>query len=80
MLTPWTGPAWIKDNPSLHYGTLKNEYIDTWALYLAKSVEGFEAALKGIDSNPSRQFVHSVTLQNEPLHDPCDYACMRMST
>jgi len=57
--SPWSPPAWMKDNGSvLHGGKLKPEYYGQWAEHYIKFILAYAAA--GVD-------VWGVTIQNEPL-------------
>lgn len=57
--SPWTPPAWMKDNNDmLHGGHLKKEYYDVWAKYFVKFIEAYKA--QGIN-------VWGVSVQNEPM-------------
>ena len=57
--SPWTPPAWMKDNNDLlHGGKLKKEYYQTWANYFVKFIKAYKAA-----GTP----VWGVTVQNEPM-------------
>ena len=69
MATPWSAPAWMKTNNSMMGGSLRTEYEASYALYLAKSLQAYEAAGLPIDT---------LTLQNEPLHTS-NYPTMSMS-
>lgn len=55
--SPWSPPAWMKTSGELGGGKLKPEYYGTWALYLAKFIEAYNA--EGIP-------IHAITVQNEP--------------
>jgi glucosylceramidase len=57
--SPWSAPAWMKTNGNLKGGSLKPEYYDTYAQYIAKFIVGMKAAGITIDA---------VTPQNEPLN------------
>lgn len=58
MLTPWSPPAYMKTNGSrLRGGSLKPEYRETWARYIARYVAEYRAL--GFD-------VNRLTVQNEP--------------
>lgn len=57
MGSPWSAPAWMKDNNSLKGGSLKPEYYQAFADYFVKYIKGYEA--EGI-------MLDAVTLQNEP--------------
>lgn len=59
MATPWSPPAWMKDNNSSIGGSLKPEYYQVYAKYLVKYLQEMEAL--GIE-------IHAMTPQNEPLH------------
>ena len=57
--SPWSPPAWMKDNGSvLHGGKLKPEYDGQWAEHYIKFILAYEAA--GVP-------VWGVTIQNEPM-------------
>lgn len=60
MATPWSAPAWMKDNNSAIGGKLKQEYYASYALYFAKYIDAMKE--EGIS-------ITAVTPQNEPLHD-----------
>ncbi|MFK7953476.1 MAG: glycoside hydrolase family 30 beta sandwich domain-containing protein [Ekhidna sp.] len=60
MASPWSPPAWMKDNNSPKGGSLKEEFYNSYALYLLKYVQEMEAI--GIT-------VGYLSIQNEPLHD-----------
>jgi glucosylceramidase len=58
MAVPWSAPGWMKDNGRMdHMGWLKAEYYATYAQYLVKYVQSYQAA--GVP-------VNYVSLQNEP--------------
>lgn len=57
MGSPWSAPAWMKSNDSTKGGSLKPEYYDAYAQYLAKYVQ--EMSSRGIS-------IDAITLQNEP--------------
>ena len=59
MATPWSAPAWMKDNQSTVGGSLKPEYYGVYAQYFVKYLQAMLA--KGI-------LVEAVTPQNEPLN------------
>ncbi|WP_078832515.1 glycoside hydrolase family 30 protein [Sediminibacterium ginsengisoli] len=57
--SPWSPPAWMKDNNSmLQGGKLKAEYRQSWADYYIKFIRAYEAA--GIP-------VWGLSVQNEPM-------------
>lgn len=59
FISPWSPPAWMKDNNNmLQGGKLKEEYRQSWANYFVKFIKGLEA--KGIP-------VWGLTVQNEPM-------------
>ncbi len=69
MLSPWSPPAYMKTNGSrLQGGSLKPEYRERWARYIARYVAEYRAL--GFD-------VNRVTVQNEPdatqTWDSCRY-------
>jgi len=58
-VSPWSPPAWMKDNNSmLQGGKLKPEFYQSWANYYIKFIEAYEA--EGIP-------VWGLTVQNEPM-------------
>lgn len=60
FVSPWSPPAWMKDNNDmLHGGKLKQlEYGDAWANYYVKFIKTYES--KGIP-------IWGLTVQNEPM-------------
>ncbi|WP_188889076.1 S-layer homology domain-containing protein [Paenibacillus radicis (ex Gao et al. 2016)] len=69
MASPWSAPAWMKDNGSLIMGKLKLEYYGVYADYFVKFIQAYEA--EGIP-------IDAITLQNEPHHEAANYPGMRM--
>lgn len=59
MGSPWSAPAWMKDNQKMIGGSLKPEYYPVYANYLVKYVMAM--AKHGIK-------IDAITVQNEPLH------------
>ncbi|WP_052357379.1 ricin-type beta-trefoil lectin domain protein [Actinomadura welshii] len=58
MGVPWSAPGWMKDNGRMdQMGWLKWEYYPTYAQYLAKYVQSYQAAGVPVDY---------VSVQNEP--------------
>ncbi len=70
MATPWSAPAWMKDNGQLPAGSLKPEYYGSYADYFKKFLQAYAA--EGVN-------VDLVTVQNEPLFGPETYPSMLMS-
>lgn len=58
MITPWTPPAWMKDNNDLKGGVVKPEAYQAYAKYIMKALDSYTKA--GVE-------VHHVTMMNEPL-------------
>jgi glucosylceramidase len=59
FISPWSPPAWMKDNNDmLHGGKLKEEFKQSWANYFVKYIKAYES--KGIP-------VWGLTVQNEPM-------------
>lgn len=57
--SPWSPPAWMKDNNSmLHGGKLKPQYYQAWANYYLRFIEAYEKA--GVP-------VWGLSVQNEPM-------------
>lgn len=59
MGSPWSPPAWMKDNQDTRGGSLLPEYYPAYAQYFVKYIEGM--AENGIR-------IDAITVQNEPLH------------
>jgi glucosylceramidase len=57
MGSPWTAPAWMKDNSSSKGGSLLPQYYQAYANYFVKYIQQMNA--KGIPIN-------GITVQNEP--------------
>lgn len=70
MASPWSAPAWMKDNGSLVTGTLSPGHYDAFARYLLRYVEAM--AGEGIP-------IRALTVQNEPDFEPADYPGMRLN-
>lgn len=60
MASPWSPPAWMKNNSSPKGGSLLFDYYDSYATYLLKYIQ--EMAKEGIT-------ISHLSIQNEPLHD-----------
>ncbi len=56
LASPWSPPAWMKDNNSLLGGTIRRRYLGTYADYLTKFVQAYAA--EGVP-------VGALTTQNE---------------
>lgn len=57
--SPWSPPAWMKDNNDLlHGGKLKPKYYQTWANYFTKFINAYEK-----EGMP----IWGVSIQNEPM-------------
>ncbi len=59
MATPWSPPAWMKDNQSMKGGSLLPQYYDVYTQYLVRYLQ----AMQGLGLP-----VAYLTPQNEPLH------------
>jgi glucosylceramidase len=57
MASPWSAPAWMKDNNDFKLGWLRAEYYPMYAQYFVKYIQGYAAQGVKIDY---------VTVQNEP--------------
>ncbi|MDC0286748.1 hypothetical protein OAK89_00845, partial [Akkermansiaceae bacterium] len=78
--TPWSAPAWMKENEKLigvtfkekeagSFARLKRDSFHLYADYLIKFLKAYRG--EGIE-------IYGLTLQNEPQNDLSDYPCMRM--
>jgi glucosylceramidase len=61
MASPWSAPAWMKDNNSLNQGFLQSQYYGLYGQYFAKYVQAYQANGVPIDY---------VSAQNEPTCCP----------
>lgn len=68
MSTPWSPPAWMKNNGRLAGGKLKPEWYAAYANYFVKYLQAYQQ--EGIT-------IDAVTPQNEPLYEAA-YPSMRM--
>jgi glucosylceramidase len=59
MGSPWSAPAWMKDNKNTVGGSLQPQYYGVYAQYLVKYIQHMQA--RGIT-------IDAITPQNEPLH------------
>ncbi len=59
MATPWSPPAWMKDNQASKGGSLLPQYYGVYAQYLVKYLQSMKALGLEMDY---------LTPQNEPLH------------
>lgn len=59
MASPWSPPAWMKDNKDTRGGSLLPEFEEAYARYLVKYIQEMEKEGVQIDA---------LTIQNEPLH------------
>ncbi len=70
IASPWSAPAWMKDNQSLNNGGhLKTEFLETYANYFVKYIQEMS------DRNIT---IDAITVQNEPLHS-AGYPTMEMT-
>ncbi len=67
--SPWSAPAWMKDNHDTRGGSLKRGFYEAYAGYFVKYIEGMKANGIAIDA---------ITIQNEPLN-PNNNPSMYMS-
>ncbi|HTE09063.1 MAG TPA: glycoside hydrolase family 30 beta sandwich domain-containing protein [Flavitalea sp.] len=57
MSSPWSAPAWMKTNNSTAGGSLKEKYMEAYALYLVRYIQKMKTEGVTIDA---------ITVQNEP--------------
>ena len=70
--SPWSPPAWMKDNNSmLQGGALKPEFYNAWAQYFVKFVNAYEKA--GMP-------IWGVSVQNEPMAKQTWESCIYTAT
>ena len=70
LASPWTAPAWMKGNRSFNGGSLLPQYYESYANYLVKYLQAYNA--EGIPIN-------TITVQNEPLFETNAYPTMKMT-
>jgi glucosylceramidase len=70
MASPWSAPAWMKDNGSFNQGWLQAQYYGLYGQYFAKYVQGYQAQGLHVDY---------VSPQNEPTCCP-GYPSMNWNT
>ena len=56
LASPWSPPAWMKDNNSMLGGTLRRRYLSAYANYLVKFLQAFQ--VDGVE-------IDAITPQNE---------------
>ncbi|RYY39367.1 MAG: glucosylceramidase [Chitinophagaceae bacterium] len=59
LASPWSAPAWMKDNGSSVGGSLKPQHYASYAQYFVKYLQAMQQ--RGLP-------VQAITIQNEPLH------------
>ncbi|MEO5593273.1 MAG: glycoside hydrolase family 30 beta sandwich domain-containing protein [Chitinophagaceae bacterium] len=59
LASPWSPPAWMKNNNDARGGRLQPAYYGAYAKYFVKYIQAMKAA--GI-------MIDAITVQNEPLH------------
>lgn len=68
LASPWSPPAWMKDNNNmLHGGRLKPEFYPVWADYFVRFIQAYRSA--GVP-------VWGVTVQNEPMNNAPWESCL----
>jgi len=68
FISPWSPPAWMKDNNDmLHGGKLKTEFYQPWANYYVKYIHALEK--QGIP-------IWGLSVQNEPMAKQTWESCM----
>lgn len=70
IASPWSAPAWMKENCSLFGGNLRSDMYEIYADYLVKFVTEYKK--QGIP-------IHSLTLVNEPGVGTLSYPTMNMN-
>jgi glucosylceramidase len=72
FVSPWSPPAWMKDNNSmLQGGKLKPEFFDSWANYYVKFIQAYEKS--GVP-------IWGLTVQNEPMAKQTWESCIYTAT
>ncbi|HTR30048.1 MAG TPA: glycoside hydrolase family 30 beta sandwich domain-containing protein [Puia sp.] len=71
LATPWSPPAWMKDNDKSSGGSLLPQYYGVYAQYFVRYIQAMQAAGIHIDA---------ITPQNEPLNANNNPACVMPDT
>src|SRR5260370_17423921 len=74
LASPWTAPAWMKDNDDVKGGSLKKENYGIYATYWVKYLQGMKAEAIPIDAltpqnkpeNPKNTPIIIITSQDKP--------------
>ncbi|KZP28006.1 glycoside hydrolase family 30 protein [Athelia psychrophila] len=69
QILPWSPPGWMKGSGTMKGGSLTTSLENTYALYLLKSLQGFQS--KGIP-------IDSISIQNEPQNNNPTYPTCTM--
>ncbi|EMD39801.1 glycoside hydrolase family 30 protein [Gelatoporia subvermispora B] len=69
-ILPWSPPGWMKDSGSINGGSFLSQYINTYANYLLKSLQGFQS--KGFT-------IYAIGIQNEPENSDSTYPSCLLS-
>ncbi|TFK47118.1 glycoside hydrolase family 30 protein [Heliocybe sulcata] len=69
QIVPWSPPGWMKGSGTMNGGSLNTGYIDNYANYLLKCLQGFQS--KGIN-------VYGISIQNEPENSDSTYPSCNM--
>jgi len=70
MMSPWSAPGWMKTSDSMKGGSLNATSYESYAQYFVKTIKAYQE--EGID-------LFAISVQNEPLYVPTNYAGMGMS-
>ncbi len=71
LATPWSPPAWMKDNEGASGGSLLQQYYGVYAKYFVKYIQAMQS--NGIH-------IDAITPQNEPLNANNNPACVMQDT
>lgn len=71
LASPWSAPAWMKQNKSMYGGSLLQEeaVYESFAEYFVRYIKAFEN--EGIT-------IDAITIQNEPMYENGGYPTMKM--
>ena len=70
VASPWSAPGWMKTSGSMIGGSLLTEAYAPFANYFVRFIQAYQT--EGIP-------IYAITMQNEPLNIPKDYAGMGMT-
>ena len=68
--TPWSPPAWMKNNHSMNGGSINKAYYPSLAKYFVKFIQAYKE---------QRLPIYAISVQNEPLNSQDSYPTVYLS-